>query len=1167
MVVENDSDRPWYDRQFMRVDWSQNLIHEADFLLFARLDYGVRTEPVAYYVQDPSHPDAPRFDRDAKGRLDYMDVVNKVFVEPESVDFGDGYGAFPACWLLYSSHIDCAGGELTVRHSFRKVDPAAEPYQPENYTGQRMERAGFFVTERAGYDPEYGLVQDRKNYFVNRFNIWEQSYRKNDDGAFIGCASDADCGGNGAVCDDALVSAGQTTARVCTLPYRERTVKPFAYHLSERFPDDLVEDAFTVVNEWNGTLTETVGSLRQVECEEAGGTNCAAERDREDAKQVFVLCHNPVVEGDHAACGKPKTTARIGDLRYSFLAWVHEPHFGMPLGYGPSATDPETGEVIQGTAFIYGAGVEQLATYGRDLVALLNGDLSSDALITGENVAHWVDELRARDEVSVRPRDHHAVPIDGYDAARIAQSIDLEPVLKRRGASAPRTAPHSRKELVTRMHAGLGTLKRGDLFRRDNGATAAHLARLKDSPFEALLTSPDMLAAAGIDPALAASQVAIDRASPLRGMSGERLRMFQRERRRIAAERCTLRAEDFADDGLLGLARAVKNAASTGGTLEWYGRSYKITDDAGNVDYDAVRTMLRHPILVSTGEHEVGHTLGLRHNFSGSYDSLNYPANYWQLRNDGNMRPRAFDPLSDAEITARLREYQSSTVMDYGNNYIVTDAAGLGHYDRAAIKLGYGDLVEVFTDAADPTEMAWVAFQQLYGYPVAFRSTSFDEANPIRAYSYTDIPNLLGGLESIERRADVRFSSLGPEPGLAADGITEPLADAQGRPTVPYRFCSDEFADVVTNCQSYDAGADFYESVQSVADSYVNYYVFNNFRRQRLGYDAEDIYLRLYDRFFSRLMYANQDYAFNRVIVDDIFGGDARLDAFYTASDGMGADTAAIGAAFGLLSRVLATPEPGPYVLYTRADGTDAYFYDEYYEPDFEVPFPDGRYFETTWDFNAGYYWIDQLDRTGYFYDKILALETLADPQAYFFGADEAADLRAFQINFHTTFPEPTQGLFGALLAERWDVYGPRWNGSKLVYPDATAIAAASTGGDPIDPGTGYSVQLWGAFMGMSLIPLSYDHTFLESSRVFVAGGAEGVDLPSGETVQFVDPSTSIRYIAGSYPVAGKETGIGARMLLHAQALADNGEYYALDDYMDVVNLMRTLSWEYGFGY
>ena len=45
-----------------------------------------------------------------------------------------------------------------------------------------------------------------------------------------------------------------------------------------------------------------------------------------------------------------------GDLRYNTMYWVHDRNDG-PLGYGPSYQDPETGETISGTAWVYGAAV------------------------------------------------------------------------------------------------------------------------------------------------------------------------------------------------------------------------------------------------------------------------------------------------------------------------------------------------------------------------------------------------------------------------------------------------------------------------------------------------------------------------------------------------------------------------------------------------------------------------------------------------------------------------------------------------------------------------------------------------------------------------------------------------------------------------------------------
>jgi hypothetical protein len=1163
VIVENTTDRPWYEREYMRVDWSKNLVSEAEFLLLQRLYDGVTTEPAGYHVEDPSHPDAPRFERTG-GELDYVEITNKTFVQPTTVDLDDGWGPTPTCWLYYQTHVDCAPAELTIRHSFLRVEE--NDYQPWDYSGDRMERFGYFVNERPGYDPDYGLVEPARSFFINRFDLWEESYRR-ENGERVACTSDADCDeANGSICDDSRVRGGQDRTPSCTLPYRERVVRPIAYHLSERFPEELVDDAAFVIADWNQAFVETIASLRENECLAAGGdaATCANERMRDAT--AFVMCHNPVAEGDHAVCGEIGTVARIGDLRYSLLAWVPDPGLGNPLGFGPSATDPETGEIIQATAFVYGASAEELATYGRDLVALLNGDLPPTEIVDGVNVERWLEGLQSRERSSMRTAHRHVVQVDGMDAHAIADEMGLDRIPRASRRTAPR--PSSRGELVSGMRAVQRALSRGELLRPDDGQVQARMHALRDSPVEALLANPQMRFAAGVDPRLPLDDHTLGAASPLRGMSPARRQRFMEERRRMNGTVCRLRNEDFTDEGLLGLAQAIRDSVASGTPIEWYGRTYDLAAEGGGIDYEAVREMLLHPIFASTAAHEIGHTLGLRHNFSGSYDALNYHERYWELRNDGTMRPRAFDPLTPAEIEGRIREYQYSTVMDYGNNFLSTDAHGLGRYDVAAIKMGYGDLVEVFTDSPDAAEMAWVHFMQLFAYPVPIKSTSFVEGGTVSAWAYTELPDLAGGIDSLGARADVSYASLVPEESLAIEGIDTPLVDASGRPAVPYRFCSDEISDYYPECMLYDAGADQYETIQSIADTYWNYYVFTNFRRERLGFDVWPVYDRIYWNYFAKLLYANQDYVFNRIFLDELFAGDPTFADFETREDGLGAYTTGVGAAFSLLSRVVATPEPGPYVEYDRGDGTTGYYLDEFSDPEADVAFGDGRFLETTWNFDEGYYWFDQLERVGFYYDKVLALETLTDPQAYFIGQDEASDIRGFAISFHTTFPDATSGLFAGLLSDSWEVIGARPAAAgALRYPTIAELADGTAAGVPIDPSAGFSVQVSGAADAMLFIPASYDHTFLERSRIWVEGGAESIALPLGERVVFVDPFTSLRYTAASYPGdGGVETGVGARMLLHAQALADSGSLDELDDYLDVVNLMRTLTWHYGFG-
>ena len=84
VIEENTTDRPWNEREFMRVDWSQNLVSNPNFMMLARYFNGLEMEPVQWYVQDEDDPNAPVFVRedpeDETSRIQYMDITNKMFV-------------------------------------------------------------------------------------------------------------------------------------------------------------------------------------------------------------------------------------------------------------------------------------------------------------------------------------------------------------------------------------------------------------------------------------------------------------------------------------------------------------------------------------------------------------------------------------------------------------------------------------------------------------------------------------------------------------------------------------------------------------------------------------------------------------------------------------------------------------------------------------------------------------------------------------------------------------------------------------------------------------------------------------------------------------------------------------------------------------------------------
>jgi hypothetical protein len=1191
VVLENDTDRPWYERSFMRVDWSENLIEDADALAWARVLEGIEARSVAYYVQDleEGNPHRPKFVHDPlTGEVNYIDLVSKIFIEPTTI-WDEWWGEIPTCWLASQLYLDCVGSEITIRHSFLRVDDEGRDYQPWDYSGDRMERFGYFVTERAGYDPDYGVVDPVRHRLINRHNLWQASYRRDEAGERIPCTVDEECGEvSGSVCDLNYAHAWRTPEGRCTIPYRERQVRPIVYFASKNLPSDFFNDLEHFRQEWNNAFRLTVDSLREQECLTQGGSeaDCAQERGREDGESCLVFCHNPVTAEDHEACGPEGTVAEIGDLRHSLIGYVSDAHVAPPLGYGPSAVDPVTGEHIQGSAFIYGPEVEWYASYARDLVALLNGDLSPEEVMSGLNVQRVAEQLGRVDRGrSERTAHDHVIPLDGQDAERVSRSMDFSWAQIPNGArpEGSRRRPSNLREAREMREAARRRIADQGGFGHGAEGGQARLTQLQGTPLEAMMTSPEMRIASGLDPRAPLDESSLEAASPLRGNGLAGRRALRDSERRLQGPRCQIRAE-FMDEGLLGLAREVQRTVARGdGTMEWYGVSYQLRGDDGEIDYDAVRDMLRHPVFEAATSHELGHTLGLRHNFMASYDSLNYHPEYWQLRDDGDMHPRAWDPITEEEIDGRIREYQTSSVMDYGNNFVSTDAMGLGYYDFAAIKMGYGDLIEVFTDAPDPHEAAWINAMTIYQWPVILHEDAF-EGGEARAYEYTEIPEVLGGIDRISQRADVPYSSLQPEARLLRDDIDLPLVDAQGRPAVPYYFCSDEVSDIDPTCMLYDAGADPYETIQSVIDSYWYYYIFSNFRRERLEFDVEPYYWRILDKYLWKLQWANQSYALYRATDEEWLGSE-----FYERPDGMGAWTLAAAAAFQLLTQIITTPEPGDYVLYELSDGSDAYLNDYWYEPDFSIDAYEGRALETTWDWDQGYYWFDSLEQVGYFYDKTIALQLLVDPETAFVGVDTASDVRTYSLSFYNTFGPAMDALFGGLMASDWSTIAPRMGrDGTLTYPTPEEIVSGIDD-DPIDPNAHFTIQLYAAAFSMAMIPQSFDHDYLNRSRLFVRGGAEEVEIspppgcedcdPADYIVEFHDPFSDLTYVAASYPGEdGNETGIAARMLLHAQTLADRAEESAdpdeaayieweLGQYIDTMDMMRTLTWELGFGF
>ena len=147
-------------------------------------------------------------------------------------------------------------------------------------------------------------------------------------------------------------------------------------------------------------------------------------------------------------------------------------------------------------------------------------------------------------------------------------------------------------------------------------------------------------------------------------------------------------------------------------------------DENGKVDWSKVDKKKYEDALIyaiydplekmqykGVAEHEMGHTMGLRHNFIGSTDQRNYVDNYYASENYPAMmngikdllikeqeeKGEDYDPATFGIKAYRYKKafktdvnyYTYTSVMDYQREVYI-HAVGLGKYDLAALKFVYG---------------------------------------------------------------------------------------------------------------------------------------------------------------------------------------------------------------------------------------------------------------------------------------------------------------------------------------------------------------------------------------------------------------------------------------------------------------------------------------------
>ncbi|HTQ04657.1 MAG TPA: hypothetical protein VMI54_12410 [Polyangiaceae bacterium] len=784
IVVENTTDRPWYERQYMRVDWSKNLItdvYDYDTLAQTGIFGGVTYEPTSYTVLDPSDPDAPVFDTDAG----YFDVTNKVYATPQSVDvssLGIGVDTLPACWLdgAFQGGTAPAGNcnpvELTIRESFRKV--VDTDYQAFDEDGYRFQALGSFNVERQGYDRSYGQIDTNWHRFQSRYNIWERSHFYADPANMTGpiaCDTEEttetptsdpnadpnrDVDGNGTADECEAAGPGSQCdvfTQKCTLPYMERQAVTIPWYLTG--DTSYFEPTDWAVQEWDLALKTAVQTSRLTECRKVGGTNCdnmypmwrgqeddneeavaisrdfnACQRSRgwgaqscaDDAKNaaaalaatrgnendastlaigdvvsmppVLTLCHDPVIDSDHPVCGPRGLAPRLGDIRYHLVDAIENPQTPSPWGIMVDADDPLTGEKVAGSMNIWTHVTDLASQTLVDLVRYVNGELTTAQITNGQYVENFATAaklagaggLPTMTKAQINERLAAATNLDVNTFAKIAAATPSDDVAALLNSTKARVLDVAASSVV----ASPALAKE-----------ATTLAIGRGTPVESALLNTPMLQIAGIAGTAPVGGDLLKAASPLAFNNPQmRARLAEMRENALASRGACIIDEAPEPSSLSGLADIMAKKFPPGAN-----ETPEDTSNRNTRMFDYIRRRYHYGVLA----HEMGHSVGLRHNFVSSAAPLFYRPQYWQLRtkngqvttqctdavSDGStcVGPRYYDPVTDEEQSQLIWMFMQSTVMDYPGE-TSQDTLGLGVTDFAAARFFYGDTTSVYAD-------------------------------------------------------------------------------------------------------------------------------------------------------------------------------------------------------------------------------------------------------------------------------------------------------------------------------------------------------------------------------------------------------------------------------------------------------------------------------------
>ncbi len=906
--------------------------------------------------------------------------------------------------------------------------------------------------------------------------------------------------------------------------------------------------------------------------------NSAGEQALSDPNAIFNPCEHFVKA--------PQDLKKIGDVRYNFMYWMGEPQASSPLGYGPSGGDPETGQLVWGNAYIYGAPTLTYGQWASDLVDMVNGELPADMVVSGQYIKDYVEAKGdplpmdnssgmypgAVQELShvhgTSPQDvfktHGQFDAQGRVTGAFKDPFQIEELWDFMSDKNYRKALFSSVPTVDRSYA------------------KNRMEKVRGTVLEDLMLNEEVrqgLTGGQLEPGTPLTAELRAKLSPANWAHSNHMMAEQNMRNRVMAEAPCTYDREFVDDHIYGIAKEFfcseeeraqykNDPASLGGKQCLTG--------------DELRWELTRRIFGGVLEHEIGHTVSLRHNFAGSADVFNFFDEFYEVREKENVLCRAtphcdedvgetcdeeIDCATAADCPGRLicnggvctdtagetwgacaldniwvtkfvprtvhtpnerlnkiTEYQYSTVMDYGGRFN-SDIHGLGKYDYAAIKFGYGRLVDVYKDPSNMRNRMEQLAQRFGREPSYFAyllSTDGWRYAGTIFHPFFYLENYIGVEENLSR-STAPYEKVKLEHAVQATYQDDRFYWSYVE--VPYRFCSDEFRGNL-GCYTWDTGIDIGEMIATAQSSIDEYYVFDAFKRERMYTGSDSIIFSYFGRVMSRFMAIMGDSARYFAIYDNIFNDRGWYPDHVANLYGMHTLATASRTSFNNLAQMLASPAPGSFVK--DADGV---YRNTTYDLDAEgtdlnIPLGVGKFPYTQWLGAENYGFQNHVMWVGSFWLKLGAMMTLTDSTFYSSSAWVGEQLeigRASAVGFNTLYQREMTNLLGGVVAESLGAYS-----GVAVFDEETGEGTfkardlfdpkVDEDADAIEPGIdGLNMKVWAGVLGLANLPAGFDPSFIDAMAVFVEGSGHEFDLVKGgagvKIAKFNDPFGSKTYV------------------------------------------------------